>query len=232
VATTVSYEAALAFFAPRHNQYVQLAETAAPYLTEGGLVLDVGANIGYFTKTLVETTGFTGRVDLFEPMPRLATFAERTASQLAAQCRVHPYGLSDSDSTIELFIDTKGNLGWNTTVEARANDGMIRQEIEVRRFDGLGLDAVPCVVKIDVEGAEYRVLRGMLDSLKAWSPRPVILCEIGWGNRHPHWDEELAVFAELAGLGYATYDLTGEPVDLATLTRTCDVLFLQTDRPS
>ena len=119
-----------------------------------------------------------------------------------------------------------GNLGWNTMVAEKANDTMTRIEIEVRRFDDLGLTARPDLVKIDVEGAEHRVLQGMFASLERWTPRPVILCEVGWGANHPQWQEELAAFDRLADLGYTARTLGGDALDVRQLTRTTDVVFV------
>jgi acetyltransferase-like isoleucine patch superfamily enzyme len=103
---------------------------------------------------------------------------------------------------------------------------MTANKIRVRKFVPEELGATPAFVKIDVEGAESKVLGGMLDAFEQWSPRPPVLCEIGWGQAHPHWQAELAVFTRMLDLGYRVYDIDGRALDLARLTRTTDVLFL------
>ena len=158
----------------------------APYLPTDGVLFDVGANVGFFTKVVVERTGFAGRAHLFEPVPNLARLCAETVAELPCDATIHHLGLSDADTNLEIFVSSDGNLGWNTIVEKKARGkGMVPVEIEVARFDGLAITDVPDLVKIDVEGAEYRVLGGMLPSFALWSPRPVILCEIGWGAGHP-----------------------------------------------
>jgi hypothetical protein len=104
---------------------------------------------------------------------------------------------------------------------------MQRIEVPTAPFDCLGLSN-PGFIKIDVEGAEHFVLRGMLESLRAARPRPAILCEIGWANTHPEWAEELRAFQALEQVGYAPHDLSGRPLNIADLTETTDVLFLPT----
>jgi FkbM family methyltransferase len=227
-ATDVRFVTATRFFEARRSGYEALAEALRPHLDLDGTLLDVGGNIGYFTKVVGERTGFRGHAHLFEPLPHLAGMIHRTLEGAAFDTTVHQYGLSERDDTLDIFIADNGNLGWNTMVEEIVSEDMQAVPIKVRRYADIGLQVTPSVVKIDVEGAEYRVLRGMLPAIATWQPRPVILCEVGWGSGHPAWQEELEVFAELTGLGYRPVTLAGEPVEIATLDRTTDLLFLPT----
>lgn len=228
-AANVSYREATAFFEQRMASYKALARAAAPFVDPEGVFLDVGANIGFFTKVLARETNFRGTAHLFEPLPHLVNHARATASRLPFSAPVHAFGLGDEDTKLRLFIDAAGNFGWNTMVAEKASPGMVPIRIRIRRFDPKMIrNRVPSFVKIDVEGAEYRVLRGMLPALEEWNPRPPILCEIGWGVNHPNWDEELAVFKELAALGYEAVKLNRQPIDLEALDKTTDVLFIPT----
>lgn len=226
-AETVDRSGALAFFEARRAGYETLADAVAPFLPRDGVLLDVGANIGFFTQVLTERTGFRGRAHLFEPVPNLADLCVETAAGLPCAATVHRFGLGDADTRLTIFVSSDGNLGWNTMVEQKARGKqMAPVEVEVVRFEGLGLADVPDLVKIDVEGAEHRVLTGMLPALRRWSPRPVILCEVGWGSGHPEWAQELAAFDALVALGYETRLVDGVPVDVRDLRRTTDVLFV------
>ena len=70
----------------------------APHLDQEGVLFDIGANIGYFTKVLGERTGFRGAVHLFEPIPHLARMSPAHACRRAVYAvSVHQFGLSDSD---------------------------------------------------------------------------------------------------------------------------------------
>lgn len=224
-ADSVTYEAALAWFEKRRPTYIRLAKAVEPYVRRDGIVVDVGANIGYFTKLLGETLNLTGTVHLFEPVPNLAALCRVTVDALPFQTHVHEYGLGARDDEIEIFTDINGNLGWNTIIAERAT-GMTASKIQVRKFVPEMIEGPPAFIKIDVEGAESTVLEGMLDALTAWNPRPPVLCEIGWGQAHPHWQQELAVFTRMLDLGYRVVDLEGRPVDLTAITSTRDVIFL------
>ncbi len=230
-AANVSFPTATRFFEERHSSYEHLADAIAPYLDRGGVLLDVGANIGYFTKVVAERTGFRGDAHLFEPVPHLAKFCLRTLADVEFGVTVHQFGLSDTDGRVQLHLGITGNYGWNTMIGSKGSDvGMATHTITVRRFDGIGLTAVPTVIKIDVEGAEYLVLRGLLPALERMPTRPVILCEIGWGSEHPNWQQELEAFDRLTLLGYHALTLDGLPLNVRGLTATSDVLFVPEDR--
>lgn len=99
-------------------------------------------------------------------------------------------------------------------------------DVEVKRFDSLGITDMG-LIKIDVEGAEYRVLAGMMETLKTLNPLPIIVVEVGWGkDSHPHWDRELAVFNDLLNLGYQAVGLDEEKIDIENIVSTQDVIFL------
>jgi len=226
-ARSVDFAHAMAWFEGRRATYERLAAAVAPYVEPNGSFYDVGANIGYFTKILAETTDFRGSAHLFEPVPNLYGLCAETLKNVPYDVHVHPFGLGDTDQELEIFVSNQGNLGWNTMIAERATEGMSPVTIQVRTFDSSDVDDVPSLIKIDVEGAEYLVLRGLLPALTSWTRKPAILCEIGWGREgHPHWEQELEVFDALAALGYRTCDLGGEPVDLRETSKTTDVLFI------
>lgn len=225
-ASDVDHERAYAWFENRRATYDKLAAASAPYVDPDGVFFDVGGNIGYFTKVLAETVDFRGTVHLFEPVPNLAELCAITLKDAPYDVHVHQFGLGEQDASVDIFIGADGNLGWNTMVAEKARAGMTAVKIDIRAFADLEIESIPTFVKIDVEGAEHRVIDGMLASLRSWPAKPTILCEIGWGRNHPQWAEELAVFAELESLGYRTVDLDGDPVVLADLDKTSDVIFL------
>jgi FkbM family methyltransferase len=217
---------ALAWFETRRAQYIKLAHAVAPHIHPQGMVLDVGANIGYFTKILTEVTNFRGTVHMFEPVPHLARIIPTTLSDANFDFQVHNIGLSDSPAELTLYVDLTGNLGWNTLVADKTTEGMKEITISVQPFSSLNLKHVPTFIKIDVEGAEHHVINGMIDAIAGYEPKPVILCEVGWGISHPQWEEELAAFTKLTDLGYRTTDLEGAPLDVTAINQTTDILFM------
>jgi len=225
-ALNVTHRDAMEWFAYRKHEYDRLIAAVCPYLRSDGIFFDVGANVGYFSSLLTEKMNFRGTVYLFEPVPRLAVLCKKTFRRVPFNAHVINMGLSDRDAEEDLYIDVGGNFGWNTLVSQKATASMSKVRVRLKKFDTCGIGVQPSFIKVDVEGSEYRVFRGMLASLKKWQPLPVILCEVGWGQSHPAWDAEVLVFTEMRQIGYAICDLDGKPIDEKALQETTDVLFL------
>ena len=229
-AATVSHAQAMKWFEGRRDDYDTLIAAVAPYVKKDAVILDVGANIGFFTHRLSEKLALKGSACLFEPVPALAALCRKTFEASPLKATVFNFGLGDTDTEQDIFIATDGNLGWNTLVAGKASTDMTRTRIRLVRFDTSGIDVTPSFIKIDVEGSEYQVLRGMLGSFRKWQPLPVVLCEVAWGSTHPAWHEELEVFAQMRSIGYEICDLDGRPIDERGISGTVDVLFLPADR--
>ena len=223
---SVTHKEAMKWFKHRKAGYEELVSAVTPYLNQDSIIFDVGANVGYFSFMLAKKIDFNGSIYLFEPLPNLAKLCEETFQGTSYETKVFNYGLSNEDSEQDIFVSSNGNIGWNTLVQSKASEDMEKVRIQLKEFENCQLDAIPTFIKIDVEGAEYLVLRGMLDSFKKWAHLPVILCEVGWGNSHPNWDEEIEVFKQLREIGYSICDLNGLEIDETSLTSTTDVLMI------
>ncbi len=151
----------------------------------GDVVLDVGANIGLYTRFLA-TLG-AGEIVAFEPVEsNRRLFLRNMALGGVESFRCLPIALGDRDEEAEFQIDdmqsTSGALDRVTggaAAEGRRNLGMPPKTARVtcRRLDSLVAEASipsPDVVKLDVEGAEALVLRGGLTTLRTASPRLLV----------------------------------------------------------
>ena len=225
-ATTVDHKEAMDWFTHRKHEYERLIFATSPFIRRDSIIFDIGANIGYFTLLLLQRVNFDGIVYLFEPVPHLAELCKMTFRDVPFRVNVFNFGLSDKDTEEDIFIASDGNLGWNTLLSEKATTDMRKVKISLKSFDTCGIDVTPSFIKIDVEGAEYLVLRGMLGSLCKWQPLPVVVCEVGWGQNHPAWEEELLVFAEMKRIGYTICNLDGMQIDETKLQSTADVFFI------
>lgn len=161
----------------RHGQYEpDVTAVFRRFLRPGMCVLDIGANIGWFTMLSAHLVGAAGRVVAVEPNPRNARMIEAsrranrfdqvTVCQTAAGRapgllvlhRAHSNGTTsavpDGDAAALLEAETVGCVRAETLLPPG------------RRLDFL---------KIDVEGAEYLALQGCEGVLKR--DRPVIVTE-------------------------------------------------------
>ncbi|HEX5871696.1 MAG TPA: FkbM family methyltransferase [Longimicrobium sp.] len=165
-------------------------------LPPGGTFVDVGANIGFFTLFGAARVGAAGRVVALEPHPEVAAVLRTNVEMNGLRnVRVMQLAAADTAGTVTLTGFAGGNWGVST-IAHRAADGAPSFQVrsapldEVLREAGVGdVD----LVKVDVEGAEGRVLRGMRDGLRARRYRRVLV------ELHPwEYGDAAAEFGEMA----------------------------------
>lgn len=135
----------------------------------GDVVWDVGANVGHYSQKFLAMVGGEGRVVAFEPAPAAA----RMLRELSPTPEVLELALSSADGEARLSV-AEGDAA---PVNRLSPDGGLT--VRIARGDSLvqaGIAPRPGVVKIDTEGHELEVLRGLI-SLR---PR-AILIEVHFG---------------------------------------------------
>jgi FkbM family methyltransferase len=139
--------------------------------------LDIGANVGYFTVAVGKRIGPAGQVYAYEPHPELTALIARSIHLNSLERKVHvtQCALSDRPGTLSLFYPDD-HLGRGTA--ARKIDEAGRTlSVPAATLDSLVASTlVVDLVKIDVEGYELPVLRGMLSLLQR-SPDVKLLFE-------------------------------------------------------
>ena len=175
-------------------------------LRDGDVVCDIGANIGLYTMMAAARVGPSGRVYAFEPLA--ANFASLVETiRLNGFCdRVTPFSLA--------LTDAPGVYPFHyLSMEAGASGSQLHEAVDWRERDfapqvtemkfGTSLDALveagamqpPDVVKIDVDGNEVRILRGMRGLLRAERRPRIVSVEVNARER-------ATLFAEMHGAGY------------------------------
>lgn len=159
-------------------------------LRPGMRVLDVGANVGFHALHAASLAGPSGRVVAIEPDPVNASLLRLSVSLArgGAPVEVVEAALSDRDGEVTLSdLGNAANSGARFThpdrraLERQVHGPSPRFETvrAIRWDDHFGGFAVD-LVKLDVEGAEPRVLRGMERSIERH--RPVIVSELAPSN--------------------------------------------------
>lgn len=151
-------------------------ERLREFVPDGSLVIDVGANVGFFTLLFADWVG-AGEVIAIEPEDknyrRLATAIEREG--LSGRVRALKAVAAATSGTMLLQInplhpaDHKlSRDGSGLVVEAVTLDELVHDKGRLR----------PSLIKIDVQGAEMLVLQGTADILKVSRPALFVeLCE-------------------------------------------------------
>lgn len=139
-----------------------------------GTFVDIGANKGVYS---VYATSFFGKVIAIEANPALADPLRRV---LGGKGEVMAIALSDHEGSGKLWIPLRGDdeISSRSSLQADANEGFQQKGIEVplTTLDNLALRSV-AVVKIDVEGHEYSVLKGAVETLRSQKPVVILECE-------------------------------------------------------
>ena len=157
----------------------QPIETAvvSAFLRDGDVFLDIGANIGWFTLLASTLVGESGRIHAFEPRRPTVDYLRRSVAMngLESVVAVHDFGLADVEGEAQLgWTPSSRNPGHSFLVDKDSAD-LETMAIRLRRLDSLNLERVD-LIKMDVEGAEPKILAGARKVIENF--RPIILSEL------------------------------------------------------
>jgi FkbM family methyltransferase len=178
------------------------------YLKPGMTVVDVGANVGYYTLLSASKVGLHGRVYSFEPSPYAAQRLENTVQEdRLGNVRVFPTGLGERRGEELLFAPLAGNHSPSMfgVVGAEARSVAITTLDAI--MEELQVDAIH-LLKIDVEGYEGRVLAGAAKLLSQGRIR-AILCEFNDYWLHRAGTDGASLYQQLVDSGFV--DACGPP---------------------
>jgi len=184
-------------------------------LRPGMSFVDVGANWGVFTMVAACLVGSTGRVIALEPDPRIfAMLAANVKRNQLEQVHALPVAAADCDSHLVLAGHNEDAGNWAVSrLVVNPVPSQLTFHVASRLLDSLldqeGMETVD-LVKIDVEGAEDLVLKGMSTGLSGGRYRRVLL------ELHPQQLQERGsatgdVIDLLRAQGYKGYILDHSP---------------------
>lgn len=199
------------------------------HLKDGQVVLDIGANIGYYTLIFSSKVGPSGRVISFEPEPENFQILSRNVSVNGCKnVELVSKAVSDTAGKISLYLNTD-NRGDHRIFDS--SDGRSSVTVEAVRLDDffVGFKEPIALVKMDIQGAELRALVGMT-SLISRSPGVTLVTEF--------WPEALAACGSkplhyletLTGMGFRFFNFDEIGESLVPL-RTADLAKMITIDP-
>lgn len=183
-----------------HRDGEHLRAVLAGVLRRDADCIDVGAHEGVVLREILRCAP-DGRHLAFEPIPLLA---QRLAATFP-DVEVRAAALSDVAGKAE-FAWVQGDPQ-QSGLRDRGGRGTAIEVDVVRLDDALPVDYAPSLIKIDVEGAEVRLLRGAVQTLSRY--QPVVVFEHGIGGADVFGDTSGELWDLLAGAGLRIYDLDG-----------------------
>jgi FkbM family methyltransferase len=206
-----------------------LQEFLRKHLRAGDTVIDGGANVGFVTAVAASNVGPTGEVHSFEP---LLECYERLQVLASLNPQHHFFlnnaALGDEEGILPMFCP-EGDARNSTLVAGK--DHPDARQVPVKRLDTYIAANVRSpekirVIKLDVQGFEYLVLRG-LEKFFATGLRPIIACDMKpWEMKNiGHTLQEFEQY--MKSVGYRAFDIVREnvPVDICSLTDWHAVVF-------
>lgn len=221
----------------KHEPLVaEAVDRVEPYLPQGGFFLDIGANVGAFSR-LLRARRPDVRGILFEPV---AEYYGICAERFKDDDMIEVVNIALGDENAERTIfKAAHNHGANSLVEeimydrrpeafVRPDTVIDKETITLRRvtdfLDERGITSLD-LVKSDTEGYDYAVLDGIRPWIQRTGCQPVLLAEVLQEEFHPLVEKQRAALEAFFELGYGRVDVDEELNWLVG-----DVLLLPQDR--
>lgn len=148
---------------------------ASRILGKGDVVLDIGANIGYYVLIEAGLVGEEGCVYAVEPVEEnVRWLGANVALNGYKNVKIFKLALGDYNGKIAINVAEASNLS-SVTISSKVR--YLRKDVvEVRTADDFLMDKrKPKLICMDVEGYEYEILKGMQKTLKQVEPLSVFM---------------------------------------------------------
>lgn len=196
-----------------HNHEPQVTAAFIDHIKPGMGVLDVGANIGYFTMLAASLTGPAGVVYAVEPSPdNVKMLCASQAANRLQNIKVLQAAATDEPTLLRYFRSRSNGIVAPLVNEGEEDIFSVESVLGLRIDDNLPPDASIGFMKIDVEGFEFKAVKGALHTIER--NRPVVVSEFS-PLALPHssgvsGEEYLQLFLDL---GYQLFVLdAGQPM--------------------
>ena len=195
-------------------------------LDPGDVVIDVGANLGWYTTIIGKIVAPHGTIVGIEPNPIVFTLLQKNVL------------MNELKNTILLNIAVGGRTGkgfiylfegepdTHASIKPLGRTKFKRISIQVSTIDSIvkELELYPDFVKIDVEGAEMELLDGATHLLS--EIRPIIMLEVHFGTARDSGHSPLDVMRRIKTFGYVFFQPIG-PRKIHELSRISKLRFVE-----
>ncbi len=185
------------------------------------VVLDVGANVGYYSAIFDQLVRPGGAVHSFEPGTKTIRSLSTTKDSLDLnRTTLHQKAIGERVGTATFWDSTSGSDAQQSLMNVTALGGKAQgHEVEVTTIDSF-IASLPtpksvAFVKCDIEGAEPSMLRGAKELLSSENP-PIWLIEHNRPALHEHGNDSGDLLLPLKEYQIAYVPLTWPPSILAS----------------
>jgi FkbM family methyltransferase len=181
-------------------------------LASGSVFVDVGANVGYFALLASTLVGDKGRVIAVEASPKIYGLLQRNIQlNNSSNIRALNIAAGESTGTISVFSGGQNNIGSTNTIGTLG--GEYEAEVSVMPLDEMISPDIwknVRLIKIDVEGAELSVVRGMQRLLDSSNEDLELVIEINPSHLQEQGCHPNEIISVLRKRGFFPYVLAND----------------------
>ena len=166
-------------------------------------VIDIGANIGYYT-TYFSNKSSMGKIFAFEPeIENLNILYKNIDINNCKNVKVFANSVGEEDKDSYLYL-SQDNTGDHRCYDV-SNDKRLTQKIIQVKLDNIDFSVKIDLIKIDIQGFEYSAIKGMSQLIKR--DRPIVISEF-WPNAiKSNGDNPIDILHFFNDLGYSVVNL-------------------------
>ncbi len=157
----------------RREREISETETVKKIVKQGMCILEIGANVGYYTILMGKLTGKTGKIYAYEPYPRSFDILTRNINLngLADIVEVHNLAVSGENTLKKLYLGSASNV--HSLINYKVDDENPNYiEIETKDIRKIltSADRKVDLLRMDIEGHEREILGRLNSDIEAFLP--------------------------------------------------------------
>lgn len=165
---------------------------------QSGIFIDIGAHYGYYS-SLIGTYNKKAEIHAFEPTPSTFSILQKNVALCGITDRVslHRIALSDRNTTVKMYLP-KNLSGKSSFYKLLSDRDFVAYKAKAITADSIFKSKSVSFIKIDAEGHEYSIIKGMKSIIKN-NPKLSMLVEFHPDNlisAHRHPEELLDLLHE------------------------------------